>query len=172
MQLLIHSLCLTLQLLLCCPISVPPAQPALNIRLKTNGLVTVEAADCDQNHEQQKAKPWALSCSPQVLQASWTEPESHWNELSLQEVRSCRRNWFCQHFGMDKSAAAAQHHLQGVLLHQYLLEFNAFALQWAWALYYRQNLTHCLIRQPKKWNPDLCEFGQAKLPQLLIQPLF
>lgn len=70
MQLLIHSLCLKLQLLLSCPISAPPAQPALNIGLKTNGLVTVEAAGCDQNHEQQKAKPWGLNCSPQVLHAS------------------------------------------------------------------------------------------------------
>lgn len=42
MQLLIQSL--MLQLLLSCPISVPPAQPALNIRLKTNSLVMVETA--------------------------------------------------------------------------------------------------------------------------------
>lgn len=72
-QLLIHSLCLTLQLLLSCPIPVPPAQPALNIRLKTNGLVTVEAADCDQNHEQQKAESKAMgsqlltSSAPSIL---------------------------------------------------------------------------------------------------------
>lgn len=43
-QLLIHSPCFILQLFSSSSIFVPPAQPALNVRSRTNGFVTALAA--------------------------------------------------------------------------------------------------------------------------------